>query len=392
MIFPPEIWECILIHVDPITLINLKIICKCWKDIIDKILKQSALWYKLCKNEIPKHFWTTLCETLNPNKLYTNFHEEQDFKFWMSMYKLWIKCKNMTKYNVQEEYIKPSLKNKFSEHITCIDSSGSLIAVGTSDGFIYFYNMCNLSTNTKYVVDHMECVQSVQFLRDETNTICISCSVNNHISFWDVSTLKLIHETSGKLICTSYSYCYIAMNNTISIEGSIPKLMYEFGSGNIIAIGADNNKVLFYTERGYYVHLTLDADKRTYSYTHAEPLNIRIHRYYIFKPNIIACITQHGYLGFLLQGRKWKIHNLFPMLHGIPTAVLVYTHVLILGLDSGNVHIYYVEDFGAINFNTINSKKLSLDSTAVISLNIMVHIEEYLIVTYSKKIYIVKFV
>lgn len=33
------------------------------------------------------------------------------------------------------------------------------------------------------------------------------------------------------------------MNNTISIEGSIPKIMYEFGSDNIIAVGADNNKV-----------------------------------------------------------------------------------------------------------------------------------------------------
>lgn len=102
------------------------------------------------------------------------------------------------------------------------------------------------------------------------------------------------------------------------------------------------------------------------------------------------------------------------MLHGTPTAVLVYAHVLILGLDSGNfsflynlmifrielnnffflgnVHIYYVDDFETINFNTINSKKLSLDSTAVIALNIMVCTEEYLIVTYSKKIYTVKFV
>lgn len=39
MIFPPDIWEHIFLYVDPLTLINLKIICKCWKEIIDKVLQ-----------------------------------------------------------------------------------------------------------------------------------------------------------------------------------------------------------------------------------------------------------------------------------------------------------------------------------------------------------------
>lgn len=47
-------------------------------------------------------------------------------------------------------------------------------------------------------------------------------------------------------------------------------------------------------------------------------------------------ILDNGYLGFLTQNEEWKMHNLLPILHGTPTAVLVYAHVLILGLDSGN--------------------------------------------------------
>lgn len=119
-------------------------------------------------------------------------------------------------------------------------------------------------------------------------------------------------------------------------------------------------------------------------------------------------------MGFLIEGKEWKIHNLFPILHGEPTAILIYGHILILGLNSGNffinffyinynffyikifflgnVHIYYIDSFEAINFDILNSKKLSLGSTAVISLNIMVCIEEYLIIGYSNKIYIVNFV
>ncbi|XP_068980267.1 uncharacterized protein [Bombus flavifrons] len=394
MIFPPDIWEHIFLYVDPLTLINLKIICKCWKEIIDKVLQQSTLWHKLCKDKIPEHFWTTLCETLSPKK-YTNFNEKHDVKFWIAMYKLWIKCKNMKKCNAQSKCIKP-LKDHHSEYITCIDTSGNLLAMGTSAGFVYFYNIPNLRTS-KHIVDHMEYIESVKLLRDETSIVCISSSINNHICFWDVSTLKPIDRTHGKLICTSYSYCYIAMHNIISIVGSIPKTVYELDSDNIIAIGADNNKVLLYTKGGRCVDLTLNANQKDYtlihvnSYTRVQPLNIRIRRYYVFKPNIIACITEYGYVGFLVQGKEWKIYNLFPILHGTPTAILIYAHVLILGLDSGNVHIYYINDFGAIDFNAINSNKLCPDSSTVISLNIMVNIEEYLIIGYHKKFYIVKF-
>ncbi|CAK9797386.1 hypothetical protein ANTPLA_LOCUS1202 [Anthophora plagiata] len=391
MIFPPEIWEQILVHVEPIVLINLKIVCKCWNEIINKILKQNGLWYELCKNQIPEHFWTTLCETLHPNKFYTDFHEKNDAKFWMAMYKLWIKCKNLTKCDTEINCIKP-LKNFSSECITCIDTSGSMIAVGTSEGYIYFYDLNNLSISTECIVDDMEYLHRVQFLRDETSIVCISCSINNHITFWDVNNLKLVDKTRGKIICTSYSFCYIATNNLISIEGSVPRTTYDFGRDTIIAIGADNNKVIVYTEEGYYIYLTLVEDKRNYAYAYVQPLDMKIRGYYIFKPDIVVCITESGYLGFLDGGKEWKVHNVFPILHGTPTAVLVYANLLIVGLDSGDVHIYYINDFGKINFNVINSKKLTFDTTAVVSLNIMVHVEEYLIVAYSNKFYIVKFI
>lgn len=56
----------------------------------------------------------------------------------------------------------------------------------------------------------------------------------------------------------------------------------------------------------------------------------------------------------------------------------------------GNVHMYYITDFETIDFNNINCKKLTLDLTAVISINIVVHHGEYLIIAYKRKIYTVK--
>ena len=39
MIFPLEVWENIFLYSDPLTLINMRITCKCWKNIIDRILQ-----------------------------------------------------------------------------------------------------------------------------------------------------------------------------------------------------------------------------------------------------------------------------------------------------------------------------------------------------------------
>lgn len=70
----------------------------------------------------------------------------------------------------------------------------------------------------------------------------------------------------------------------------------------------------------------------------------------------------------------------------------VIFRIILNNFFSGNVHIFYINDFEKIDFNNITSKKLCLDSSAVISLNIMVNAEEYyLIVGYSKRLHCVKF-
>ena len=391
MTFPPEIWEKIFLYVDPVVLMKFKSVCKCWNLIIDKILKENNHWYKICKREIPEDLWSTFCETLEPDKFYTDLHEKHDAALWRAMFKLWIKCKNITKYNVESKSIEPLSKYRGEECITCTATSGNTLAIGTSEGYIYFYDICNLHKGAIYVADHKEYVRSVHLWTYDTDVICVSCSVYDHISFWDIASKKLIAKTRGKLICTSYSYCFIAKYNVIVIEGPVLRTVCKFVTDNIIAIGSDNDKVYFYTEEGRYVHWNLSADKENYTCTCVQPPNIRIRRYYTFKPDIIVCIAEYGYLGFLVRGKEWKLHNVFPTLHGTPTDVLVYGNVLILGLDSGTVHIFYIEDFDKIDFNVMTSKRLILDTTAVISLNIMVHSEEYLLISYKKKIHIAKF-
>ncbi|XP_076642920.1 uncharacterized protein LOC143353451 [Halictus rubicundus] len=391
MYFPPEIWEHIFLYTDAVTLTNLKIVCSCWNEIINKTLKINDHWFKACKRDIPEHLWSTFCESLNPTKYYTEFHEKHDSQMWMALYKLWRTCKNVMRWNVDAKCIAPLQAASNAEHITCVETSENIIAVGSNEGYIYFYDICHINEGAFYVVDHMEDIQSIQFIRDEICTVCVCRSQNNHISRWDVKEKKLIDKTNGELICASYGYCYTTLRNMIIIEGLIPKTVYKFDTTKVIAIGADNDQLHLYT-REYFVHLELDCGTKN-GFWKAFPSklpNIRIRRFYVFKPDVAVCIAENGYLGFLVKGKQWKIHNLFPILFANPTTVLVYGHTLLIGVDSGSVHAYYIDDFETINFNTIRSKELTLDYTAVVSLNILVHIETHLIVSYMQKVYIVQ--
>ncbi|XP_076279028.1 uncharacterized protein LOC143208440 [Lasioglossum baleicum] len=391
MYFPPEIWEHIFLYSDAVTLTNLKIVCNIWNEIINKTLKTNNHWFIACKRDIPEHLWSTFCESLNPTKYYTEFHEKHDSQMWMALYKLWRTCKNVMRWNVDAKCIVPLRSENTAEHITCVETSGSIIAIGSSEGYIYFYDICDLYERAFYVADLIEEIESIQFVRDEICTICICRSKNNHISRLDVTGKTLIDTTRGELICTSYSYCYTILRDMIIIEGLIPRTVYKLDTTKVIAIGADNDQVHLYT-RENFVHFELDSEvKNVFQKASPSKLpNISIRRFYVFKPDTVVCIAENGYLGFLVNGKQWEMHNLFPILLANPTTVLVYGHTLIIGVDSGSVHAYYIDDFGTINFNTIRSKKFTPDCTAVVSLNILVHIETHLIVSYMQKVYIVQ--
>ncbi|XP_031841446.1 uncharacterized protein LOC116430898 isoform X2 [Nomia melanderi] len=349
----------------------------------------------MCKKEIPQNLWSTFCETLNPMKHYTKFHEIYDYNMWMALYKLWTKFRNIPEWKPGTECIEPLKIQSHTEHITCLEISENIMAAGSSEGYVYFYDVCDISKTPFFVADNVEYIQNVQFIRDDACVLCVTRSINNHISIWDLRTKKLINKTVGELICTSYSYFYNAVRNMVIIEGTviegtIVRTVYELNTTEVIALGADNNKVHLYT-RERFIHLHLTPENKKYiTYTLAEIPNIRVHHFYIFKPDVVICIAGYGYLGFLIKGKKWEMHNLFPILHCTPTAVFLYGRILFVGADTGSVYIYHIKDFAAINFSTIHFKQLTLEHTAVVSVNILVNIETYLVVTFRRKIHILQ--
>ncbi|KAG7202402.1 hypothetical protein KM043_018718 [Ampulex compressa] len=394
MIFPPEIWEHIFSYVDPVVLMNLKKVCKCWKEIIDRVLKENNHWSVKCRMDVPQDVWSLLYRKLYSDKEHVDLHKVQDSELWMAIYRLWRKCKNLFKYNTSIECLKPIPKHRHAEHITCTAVSNDILGIGTSEGYIYFFNISNINGPPVYVADHVDYVRNVTFLENEGgNPIAVSHSINYYINFWDIALQKHLHKMRGHLFCTDYDKCCIVINNSVIMETSCKRVSYNFNMEDFVAIDANSDQISLYTERGHYVILNLEAEEKSYTIKFIEPPRFKINRYYIFKPEILVCITELGLLGLSVQGRKWKMYNIFSVLHGLPTAILVYAHLVVLGLDSGDVLIYYADDLDMIDFSSTKHQRMTLDVLPIISLEIIIHLgKESLIASNSKSVYIIKFI
>ncbi|XP_015181231.1 PREDICTED: uncharacterized protein LOC107068908 isoform X3 [Polistes dominula] len=236
----------------------------------------------------------------------------------------------------------------------------------------------------------MEFVINVKFLNNNKKIVLASSCTNDHIKFWDFQSKNLIIKDRGKLLCTSQSYCYSIAKNILSVQGCIPKTLYELPVNNIVAGTADCNKVCFYTEEGNFFYGLLAGDKELFITKFIQPPNISIQNYYMFT-DIAVCITEYGSIGFSISGKKWIFFNALSICHGRPTAVLIYGSLLILGIGTGRVYIYYVNNWNKLNLQSSVARVIIVDKEPIVSLNISTHFTDCLIVASKRKVHFIHF-
>ncbi|KAI4476367.1 hypothetical protein M0804_013638 [Polistes exclamans] len=391
MALPIEIWEQIFSYIDPINLTRIKIVCNSWREIINNILKESDLWYTKCKEEIPQNEWKLLFETLYPNRSYVDLiNASKKEKIWMNMYKWWFKCQQLITCDIFIDTLYPLPKDQCLEFITCIAVLGNILAIGTSKGYIYLFNTDDLSNKSMCVANHMESVLKVKFLKNSKKIILASSSINDHIKFWDFQSKNLILKDRGKLLCTSQSYCYTIIENILIVQGCIPKTSYELPVNHIVAGTADCNKVCFYTEEGNFFYGLFAEDKELFITKYIQPPSIPIRNYYMFT-DIAVCITEYGSIGFSIYGKKWKFFDALSIFHGRPTAVLIYGSLLILGIETGHVYIYYVNNWNKLHLKFSIARLIIVGKEPIVSLNISTHFTDCLIVASKKEVHFIHF-
>lgn len=158
--FPVEIWEKILKEVDASSLTCLRTVSRTWNDIIGRILEvkvldvlhdiiefdnfqeiypnifelfqESDAWCRQCEKKIPQKYWFILLEnSFYSSKLYKRTNsdyqsERKQSKLWMTMYRAWIKWKNVQDFNVftTDEFTPIPDHRLPSERLTCCSVLG----------------------------------------------------------------------------------------------------------------------------------------------------------------------------------------------------------------------------------------------------------------------------
>ncbi|XP_066592865.1 uncharacterized protein [Prorops nasuta] len=398
MIFPIEIWEIIFQHTDPITLLNLKRVCHTWNIVINKSYKYNKHWYTRCKSDIAEEVQSLLFEKLYPAQGCTGCDIESiSPKMWMTMYKFWKTYKYFTKYDTSVKTIEPVLCSSI-EFITCATVSKDILAIATSEGRIYFFTFID---SEGYILisraNHMDYICDIQILRYDSHIVAVSVSMRNDIKFWNIIEKKLCLTMKGKLLGSSCNNFCVGMDSKITIgkidhKGIFTKRQIQLNSENIYALANNNDMISVYSKNGYQRY-SYSRNKFCIVDKTIKTPDAIIKKYYLLKsvPQAIACITDDGYLGFYING-SWKMHNVFSILNGAPTAIMVYLNLMVIGLDSGCVHILHMQNFETFDLSTTDSQEIILDNSSIVSLDIILHHEQKsLVVTSESKVYIITF-
>ncbi|KAJ8676230.1 hypothetical protein QAD02_012016 [Eretmocerus hayati] len=399
--FPTEVWEKILVHVDAASLVRLRTVSTTWNAIIAKHLRESCAWYKLCKSTIPEKYWLILLEnSLHSTKLHrqASIHDEEgkfDNDIWITLYRAWIKWQNVEhfkKCTVHEFH--PIPKHRPTERITCCTVLGELAAIGTSEGHLQVFN---LRTNhlvfrcdqCEQVCDVKLCIQG----KNNRKIILIATLLYNKSVVWNITDQKQLLKRSGDTICSGHGYyCSSLQHDKILVQNAVtgscaPVRLFVknfINAKNVkyssMVITSDHHLCVL-SNNGYYcimdleealhsAHSTLYMPDVKYIGT---PKLGHVRQYCLFNPFVAFCTTENGYLGVSVHCSKWRMYNVFPFFFSAVTAIFFHVRVLVLGLDCGDVHIFFVEnemELKNLDLKSEKSRKIHVASEPIVAVNI----------------------
>ncbi|XP_058810843.1 uncharacterized protein LOC131675746 [Phymastichus coffea] len=429
--FPVEIWEKILKNIDAGDLIRLKTVNSVWNAIISKYLQESDAWFKQCSKDVPQKYWLSLLENslylttlLHKHKNLNDKSEYLNYKVWMIIYRAWVKWSNIESCNANIiDIFYPMPEHRPSEHITCCSTLGELVVIGSTEGYIRIFNLC--SNKLVFRIDQYVKVLDVKLCLQGKNNdkiILIATSVTNKSTVWDITSQTNLMTMTGDVICAGYGYycttlCYdkILVHDAVN-ENSFPIRLFikdynmkpnkRYSNTRPIMkyvdMAINEQQLCFLSDTGLYCELNLQdisqSSKTLYTpnVTYIGiPKNHKIYRYYLFSQHVSFCITDRGYLGVSIHKKRWQMYNVYPFLEGKVTALTFHVRVLVFGLDSGDVCLFFAENIlslQALDFKSQKFKRIHVASEPIVCVNIMeIKGDQRLLVATKNTVYHIKF-
>ncbi|XP_049837422.1 uncharacterized protein LOC126282046 [Schistocerca gregaria] len=364
-----DILEIIFSHLDGVSLSRAQQVCALWNEVLRDMYERTSIWQKCCEKEIPNEVLEEITSNLYPG--WSHCGTETN---WHCVYKAWRRWmrKRKTPCTVRSVF---SSEERL-EWVTSVKASGSCIVTGHKDGSIKFWS--RFSGFLGGVFHHARAVTDLGLMIynpkgnlfiqntkwDVRHNLLISTSKDRSIKIINLET----GFTSWSLTCHLMQTCmvrsYKEMFAVLSLDDivslwKICSLEFDKEPPLLIATVAFQQLPVCAISIWRYKFSGLSVDARRFwrdkicpgdlavldeDFVHFEGVTeCQMLEAHAWRDNIYTWITS-GHTIYVAVDNKAVQYNTMQDLRSYPVTILLYGNILFLGMESGDVILYFFKD------------------------------------------------
>ncbi|XP_071440246.1 uncharacterized protein [Hetaerina americana] len=361
---PYEMIEHIVNFMDGRSLIRAKSVCTRWNEVATLFDKKNDHWKNICFEEISRCVLLEL--TVKKYPFWRPRSKSNEQLNWKDVYLTWLHWRALS----NSVYYIDVISDHKSGCITCLKLIGNSIVVGMGNGEIkswkaggrepYLVSRHHSRVNCLEVMSILDKrrgdgINQLDYILSTSNDkiVKISYLIDEGMppNYFDVYH----HQHCITMVRAQQSYfTTLDESGTIAVfvvsgpsfDDDMPQITGMTKDGTILSADffKDGKRMrVESTPENGTVHVTVVQNSSAYANKVNQYKEIEIMQYYHWRGDIFMWITDDHNMLISLNGNEYYEYNIERILNTYPTTALLYGNMLILGLESGAIVMYYVE-------------------------------------------------
>ncbi|CAH2093567.1 unnamed protein product [Euphydryas editha] len=416
--FPTEVWLEIFKKIDRTNLMELRLVCHNFYDMIEYLLNKNPVWKKVTDEIILDECLEMTMQRAHPYVLVSQWNEIEDPVLWRGTYLSFKKW--------QKVLINPHTKNTIVStsnfgDISCICTFDKYIAIGFDNGSIANYTIDNIS-QPFYLANHGTRLIQVEFWYCNGDVLVVSVGDDFALKFWDLQN-KIEITTSGFFansinsgecrhfcignmggILTSYDrvskHTSISPGPTLDLELDYDELLiaHAVDGINMTAIVWQKGSTVefFYLgviEDGKLIDFTLAQVQEKNELP--ENLGASVKRLTMLTVSLFFIIGENCIGSTSSYENEWYEYNLVQHFGCNVKSTALHAQILMFGLEDGSIHLLYISHYDHVvelEERIKYSKKIEVDTEPIIDLTVLeVDKKPCIVAVTDQKVHLINF-
>ncbi|XP_075987299.1 uncharacterized protein LOC142983959 [Anticarsia gemmatalis] len=393
--FPNEIWLEIFKKIDRPKLMELRLVCHQFYDLIEYLLNQSPEWKDLAHDTILYECLEMTMQRAYPYYLATHWLYIHDPVLWRGTYLSYKKWQKVLVNSHTKDTIVPEAD---LGTISCLSTFDKYIAISFHCGLIASYTVDDLS-RPFYLANHGTSIKEVLFWYSDGNVMFVSLGDDCTMKFWDLQNkIEIVTDgfvanniSSGECrhfciadkggIVTSYERVGNRVLPGPTLELTLKDEQY------IVAHVVDGKYMtaMAWDGRGtvQFVYTALIEGEKLIEFDTLQetrwkslPTKLAYSLQRLSMPTATLffgigkdCIGSTNY-----YEKIWHEYNLSQHFGCNVRSIALHAQILMFGLEDGSIHLLYIPNHGHVREleeRIIHSKKIQVDTAPIVDLTVL---------------------